>query len=339
MNGRKSIESILAGHPSDRIPVLPIVHSALAHIEGVPLGRYFTDPEVMAHIAIRSAQRFGLDGVQLTLGVVAEPEALGAKVEFSTEAPPALREKLLVDLNRLDDLRGKDITTGGRLPMFQQAVAQVVEEIGDQTFVVSTLRGPLNIAAQLRGVEQILVDMIDNPEEALKILEFTTNLAVQVAQAALGSGAHAVMFGEATCSPNFISPRMYRAFIHPLHTRMIQQVKSMGWKTAGLHVCGNIQPIFEDLIGTGVDLLDVDYQVKAREAMTLNRGRVTLRGNLDPSSVFFLSDEKQVHHQTSLLCEEVHSNRWILSSGCDIPPGTTAENMAAFVQAASRPTS
>lgn len=337
MTGRERVTAVLSGEPTLHPPVLPIAHSALARIAGVSMGTYFTDPKTMAEVTINSVRRFGLDGVQLTLGVVAEPEALGARVERPEGGPPVLKEQLLADLSHLEELRGKSIAQGGRLPMFQEAVARVVEEVGEQVFVISTLRGPLNIAAQLRGVEQILIDMIENPEDAQRILEFTTDLAVQVACSSLASGAHAVMFGEATCSPNFISPVMYRRFVQPLHTQMISRVKELGWQFAGLHVCGNIKPILEDLIGTGATLLDVDYQVSAAEAVRLAGGRVALRGNLDPSAHFFLGTADQVHEQTTLLKNEVAGSRWILSSGCDIPPGTPAENLEAFVKAASFP--
>ncbi len=334
MTGREQVTAVLSGELASKLPILPIVHTALARIANVSLGKYFNDADVMADVTIRSAKRFGLDGVQLTLGVVAEPEALGAYVEKPKDGAPVLKEILLQDLSRLDELRGGPISRGGRLPMYHAAIAKVVREIGDRVFVISTLRGPLNIAAQLRGVEQILIDMIERPEEALRILEFTTVLAVQVSQASLESGAHGLMFGEATCSPNFISPAMYRRFVQPLHTRLMDRVKEMGWRYAGLHVCGNIKPILEDLIATGAVLLDVDYQVNAAEAATLAHRRVALRGNLDPSSLFYLGTQDQVFEKTAALCEEVSDTRWILSSGCDIPPGTPAENIEAFVSAA-----
>jgi MtaA/CmuA family methyltransferase len=291
----------------------------------------------MARVAVQSAERFGLDGVQLTLGVVAEPEALGARVEKPADGAPLLKEHLLADLSSIDDLRGRPVSQGGRLPMYQEAVAKVVREAGGHLFVISTLRGPLNIAAQLRGVEQILIDMIERPEDAQRLLEFTTDVAIEVSQASLASGADAVMFGEATCSPNFISPTMYRRFVRPLHTQLVSRVKEMGWECAGLHVCGNIKPILEDLISTGADLLDVDYQVDATEATALAGGRVTLRGNLDPSSLFFLGTADQVRERTASLSRTVSGKRWILSSGCDIPPGTSAENMLSFVEGARFP--
>ncbi len=334
MTGKERVTAVLSGAGVDHPPVLPIVHTALARIFNVSLGQYFTDPGAMARVTIESAGRFGLDGVQLTLGVVAEPEALGATMEKPQDSAPILKERLLADLSRLDDLRGRCVSQGGRLPMYQAAVGKVVREVGDRVFIISTLRGPLNIAAQLRGVEQILIDMIENPADALRILEFTTEVAVQVSQASLQSGAHALMFGEATCSPNFISPAMYRRFVQPLHTQLMSRVKEMGWQYAGLHVCGNITPILEDLIATGAGLLDVDYQVDAIKAVDMARGRVALRGNLDPSSLFYLGTADEVHKQTTALCNVVKGSRWILSSGCDIPAGTPAENIEALVRAA-----
>ncbi len=334
MTGKERVTAVLCGDAVTKPPVLPIVHTALARIANVSLGQYFNDADAMADVTVQSAERFGLDGVQLTLGVVAEPEALGAYVEKPKDGAPVLKEYLLHDLSHLNDLRGRPVSQGGRLPMYHAAVAKVVSEIGDRVFVISTLRGPLNIAAQLRGVEQILIDMIERPEDALRILEFTTEIAVQVSQASLESGAHAVMFGEATCSPNFISPAMYRRFVQPLHTQLMSRVKEMGWRYAGLHVCGNIRPILEDLIATGAGLVDVDYQVDASEAVALANGRVALRGNLDPSSLFYLGTAEEVSQRTKTLCKDVSGTRWIMSSGCDIPPGTPAENIVAFVSTA-----
>ena len=106
----------------------------------------------------------------------------------------------------------------------------------------------------------------------------------------------------------------------------------MGWRFVGLHVCGNIVPIMSDMIATGVDFLDVDYQVQAAEAIALGADRVALRGNLDPSSVFRFGTVDQVRRQTEALCWATRGARWVMSSGCDIPPRTPAENIAAFVE-------
>lgn len=334
MTGKESIIRVLSGEPAERPPVMPIVHTALTRYADVSLGRYFTDADVMADVIVRGYERFGFDGVQLTLGVAGEVEALGARVDQPPDAGPIVRQHLLAGGASLDDLRRIDPASGGRMPMYQAAVRQVADRIGRHAFVLSTLRGPLNIASQLCGVENILIDMLERPDYAREILEFTTDVAIAVSRGSLASGADGLVFGEATCSPNFISPAMYLQQVQPCHVRLIAAVKTMGWRFAGLHVCGGITPILDGLIATGVDFLDVDYQVPVDEAVRLVAGRVAMRGNLNPSALLFLGTPDEVRRETAAVCRAAAGSRWILSSGCDIPPGTPAANLAALVETA-----
>jgi MtaA/CmuA family methyltransferase len=331
MTGKQRITGVLTGQTTDRPAVMPIVHTALARLQGVPLGKYFTDAHTMASVIVNGCREFGFDGVQLTMGVSGEAEALGALVEQPADGAPLIKQHPLKDASRLDSLRTMDAATGGRMPMYHAAVAEVVREIGDEAFVVSTLRGPLNTASQLRGVEDMLVDMIEDPPAVERVLDFATDVAVRCSRASLDAGAHGVMFGEATCSPNFISPAMYRRFVQPRHVRLVAALRAMGWRCVGLHVCGNILPILDDLIATGADLLDIDYQVPAVRAIEQAAGRVTLRGNLDPVSLLLNASPERVRSKTLELSAQAAGARWIISTGCDIPPGTPRANLAALV--------
>ena len=333
MTGRQRIVKVLAGRPVDRPPVLPMIHAGLAGHFNVSLGRFFTRPEVMARVMIEGYRRFRFDGVQLSLGVTGEAEALGAAVEQPPDAAPVLKQHLLADPADLDALRSRYPAAAGRMPLFFAAVDEVVREIGQEAFVLATLRGPLLIASQLRGVEDVLIDMIERPRVVGQILEFAAEVASKLAQVLLGTGAHGLLLGEATCSPNFISPAMYRQLVLSHHSRLVGRLKQMGWPCVGLHVCGNITPIVEDMISTGIDFMDVDYQVPADRAIALAQHRVALRGNLDPSSVLRFGTVDEVRSQTRAVCRSAGQARWIMSSGCDIPPDTPAENLAAFVDA------
>ena len=334
MTGHDRVMGVLEGRGADRAPLLPILHSGLAGLCGVRLGEYFTDAATMARVAVEGCRRFGFDGVQLSLGVTGEAESLGAKVDQPPDGGPVLRQHLLADLSNLDKLRPRDAACRGRMPLFLDALKRIRSEAGSTLFLLATLRGPLNITAQLRGIEDTLVDMIERPDRISRVLDFAVDVAIAASQATLSASADGVIFGEATCSPNFISPDFYRRLVLPHHVRLVQALRSMGWKVIGFHVCGNILPIVDDLISTGADLIDVDYQVPAGRAIELAGGRVTLRGNLDPSSVFRFGDAAKVRAQTRELCRVVSDARWILSGGCDIPPGTPAENLQAFAETA-----
>jgi len=281
---------------------------------------------------IQGYDKFGFDGVQLSLGVTGEAEALGARVEQPTDGAPFLKECLLADLGNLDNVRRQDPTAGGRMPLFFDAVARVVKEIGQEAFILATLRGPLLIASQLRGLEQILIDMIERPEELGNMLDFASEVLLKLSRWLSASGAHGLLIGEAPCSPNFISPRMYRELVLPYHHKVLAELKKMHWRTVGMHICGNTTAIIEDIISTGADFMDIDYQVHVQKAVELVHGRIALRGNLDPSSVFRFGTSEYVRSETAAVCSFAREARWIMSSGCDIPPDTPSENIAAFVE-------
>lgn len=335
MNGKERTLAVLAGEAADRPPVLPIIHSAYARLAGVPLGRYYSDAETMAEVIAGGCRRYGFDGVQLSMGVTGEAEALGAKVEQPPDGSPLLKEHPLKGVNDFTALDPVAAGRCGRMPMYFNAVRGVADRIGRESFILSTLRGPLNIASQLRGVEEMLMDLIDEPEAACRFLDFTTQVAIEVSRASIGTGADALLFGEATCSPNFISPDMYREFVQPRHARLIAEIKSMGWRFAGFHICGDIRPIFGDIIGTGAAFLDIDYQVPATEAIALSSGRIAMRGNLDPSGTFLRGSPDEIRSRTTELRAAATGRRWMLASGCDISPGVPEANLAAFAEAAT----
>jgi uroporphyrinogen decarboxylase len=345
MTGRASVLAALGGQPQDRLPCLPILHSGLPSLFGVPMGAFFTSATQMAEVTINGYRTFGYDGVQLSLGVTGEVEALGASVDQPDDGAPILRQYLLPDLTdarALEALRsraGRLPEDSGRLPLFFDAVARTVDAIGAEAFVLATLRGPLLLASQLCGVEPLLISLVTYPDAVTRVLEFTADLACRLGVRLLESGADGLILGEATCSPNFISPQLYRGLVQPHHERLVSKLKAAGWTTVGLHICGNVAPIFEDVIRTGVTWMDIDHQVPAEGALALARGRITLRGNLDPSSVFRFGTPAEVDAAVTALLAALDTGeekglpgRWIAGSGCDIPPGTPAENIRAFVE-------
>jgi len=331
----------------DRLPTMPILHSGLPPIFGVPMASFLTSAETMADVIVRGFRTFGYDGVQLSLGVTGEAEALGATMEQPTDGAPILRQCLLPDLadvRALEALRDHAAhhppSAGGRMPLYYEAVARTREATGDEAFVLAMLRGPLLTASQLCGVESLLLAMITAPEAVVQVLEFTSDVALQLGKWLLDSGAHGLILGEATCSPNFISPKHYRRLVHTQHRALIQGLRQAGWQHVGLHICGNVALIMDDIVSTGATFMDVDYQVPAAKAIDLADNRIALRGNLDPSSLFRFGSPDDVRRETTALIENLAGtatngpNSWILSSGCDIPPGTPAENISAFVEAA-----
>jgi uroporphyrinogen decarboxylase len=61
-------------------------------------------------------------------------------------------------------------------------------------------------------------------------------------------------------------------------------------------------------------------------------------GNLDPTEVFLRGNPATVEAASKqLISEMADCKRFIISSGCDVPPGASLENLSAFEKAVCLP--
>ncbi len=316
------------------VPVVPILHTMAARLLGVPIGRYASDAGIMARAIIAAWERFGYDGVQLSLGVAAEAEAFGAATTQPDDGLPAVTRPLLLDPADLASLRLPDVELAGRLPLFVEAVQRVAQALGREVWVVATIRGPLLMATQLRGVEQFLIDLLERPAWCAELLAFTGQVGALCGKALVAAGAHAIAIGEATSSPDFIAPRLYRQQILVHQARLVQALHAAGAEATVMHVCGHALPLVADIAATGCDVMDIDSAVDPGEALAVS-GRMVLRGNVDPVGVLLYGTPTLVEERArAALAAAQGTGRFILGSGCDVPPDTPPENIAALVRAA-----
>jgi uroporphyrinogen-III decarboxylase len=105
-----------------------------------------------------------------------------------------------------------------------------------------------------------------------------------------------------------------------------------------IHICGRTEPILDDMLRTGADGLDLDYQTDARVAHQKMKDRTVFIGNLDPSEVIARGTPQAVEEQSRDLLEVfADTPRFILNAGCAIPASTPPENIRAMIRAARQP--
>jgi uroporphyrinogen decarboxylase len=300
-------------------------------VAGETVRRFATDPDVMARCVLAAYERFGYDGIEIGVDAVIEAEALGSEVAYPENEPPHVIRPLLGDGKKGLTLLKKpaDPKRAGRMPFVIAATKKVRERIGNEAYVQSIVMGPMNIASQLRGVENLILDILEDPDFVRELLSFTLRQSIEYARALLAAGATGLDIGEAFCSLNLISPQIYRTFALELHRALIDDIHDQGG-FAELHVCGNTTEIIEDLKSTGADYLDIDWPVDIGRVVSL----VPCRGNLDPSRILLLGDRALVLEEASrVIAKAAPSRGLILGSGCEIAPNTPLENIAAMVDA------
>jgi uroporphyrinogen decarboxylase len=135
--------------------------------------------------------------------------------------------------------------------------------------------------------DNYLMAMAMYPEKVIELSERLTGIYLAKLEkwlGACGKYIDIILFGDDFGSNNapLISPEMYRTYYKPFHTKMWKRVKELADVKIQLHSCGSIEPLLEDLIEAGLDMVN-PVQISANgmsatELETKYRGRITFWG-------------------------------------------------------------
>jgi MtaA/CmuA family methyltransferase len=210
------------------------------------------------------------------------------------------------------------------------AIRHFREQVGGEIPIMGWVEGALAEAADLRGVNEIMMDLYLNTGWLEEVLEKCVEVEIAFAKAQIEAGADIIGLGDAVASQ--ISPDMYRQFALPYERRIFAAVHDMG-ALARLHICGNTTHLLADMAQSGADIIDLDWMVDFGQAAEMygDDGPV-LCGNFDPVAVMLQGTPEQVREAT-LACLKSGGPRCISAAGCEIPDGTPYDNLMAQAQA------
>jgi uroporphyrinogen decarboxylase len=117
----------------------------------------------------------------------------------------------------------------------------------------------LETAYELRGLERLMMDLVEQPEFAAALFEKLAERRRFQARRFAEAGADILRIGDdiATQRGLLISPALYRKFIKPLHASVIQAARRVRPKMHVLyHSDGNLTPLLPDLIEIGVTAIN-----------------------------------------------------------------------------------
>ncbi|MGB8215268.1 MAG: uroporphyrinogen decarboxylase family protein [Anaerolineales bacterium] len=328
MNSLQRLNALLQGHPVDRVPNFDIFMTRAAHHIGAPLSTYYLDQRVLCQANLAVWQDFGLDILQAISDPYREAADIGLEVEFPTDGLPLSRKPLLLEPQDLGGLRFPLKDFGRRMTDRLEGVRNLRARGGEEVPVMGWVEGALAEACDLRGMNNVMMDLYRRPAWLKELLEACTQVAIAFACAQIEAGAHLVGLGDAVASQ--VSPRMYREFALPYEQRIFAAIRARGG-VGRLHICGNTTHLLKDMAQSGAEIVDIDWMVDMRQAVADLPGRLVC-GNLDPVAVFLQGSPEQVRLGVRANAEAARPH-WISAAGCEIPDGTPAENLHAQGQA------
>ena len=328
MNGRERVEAFFERKAVDRLPVMPVVMMYCADHIGVKYGEYVKDHEVLAEAQIQTALALDLDIVSNMSDPAREAADCGAQVQFYEDQPAAIIESdaLLRDKSQLTQLNLPDPMGGGRMHSAVKALELMNQRVGTEKALMGWVEGPCAEAADLRGINQLMLDFYDDPTFVSRLFEFVLELALRYARVQVEAGADIIGIGDAAAS--LIGPKFYEEFVWPYEKRLVDGIHDMGARVR-LHICGNTNPIVEGMGRLGCAIVDLDYFTsvdRARKAMGPDQ---VLLGNIDP--VRALRNGTPLEIAAAIRqCHRDAGDRYIVGAGCEVPRDTPLENVEAM---------
>lgn len=328
MNSRELILAHLAGQPVERLPLMPITMQFACDLIGSKYRDYETDYRVLVEGQLRVAEQFGLDYVNTMSDPAREAADCGAAVAYFENSPAAIHEDqaLLADKAGLVSLRIPDPLGGGRMHNGVQAVALLKERVRGEKLVEGWIEGPCAEAADLRGLNPLMLDFHDDPQFVLDLFAFTVELGLRFARAQVAAGAEVIGVGDAAAS--LVGPRIYEEFVWPYERKLVEGVHALGAQVR-LHICGNTRFALGGMGRLGCAIVDLDSLSPLAEARTRMGPDQVLLGNLNPVTGLRGGDPGSVFQGVSE-CHRAAGRRFIVGAGCEIPRDTPPENVRAL---------
>jgi uroporphyrinogen decarboxylase len=336
MNGFERINAALAGRPADKTPIMLHNFMMAAHEAGATMEQYRNDPKVIAEAFIRSVEKYAYDGVMVDVDTVTLAGAAGVPVDFPVNEPARTSHGNLETLEDVINLKPVNVEEYSHIRVWLEAVRLLKEYFKDDIYLRGNCdQAPFSLASMMRGSQNWMIDLITADEEMIfRLLEYCTEISCQFIRLMSQTGCHMVSNGDSLSGPSMISPEMYEKFALPFEKRIVDAAHTTGLPYA-LHICGNTGAILDNMLLTGADAFELDYQTDTGKVYELYHDRVTFIGNIDPSGVLALGTTDHVRQKTLELLEAYSgSNRFILNAGCAIPADTPPENLMAMIDVA-----
>ncbi len=255
-----------------------------------------------------------------------EAEAFGCPIQYSADEVPTVTGAILHDLEQVEALPLPSPETG-RTAAYLEAARRAAALIEDRPLFGGMI-GPYSLAVRLRDMSQLMLDLMLQPERVHALLEHVTRFLIAYARGFRAAGANGLVIAEPAAG--LLSPAHCDEFSSAYVRRIVAAVQDEEFLVV-LHNCGRTRELVPSLVSTGAGMLHFGNAVDMLDILPQVPRDVLAAGNIDPSSVFRHGKPEQVRSATlALLRRTADYPNFVLSSGCDVPPGTPLQNIDAF---------
>lgn len=324
-------QDALKREPKDRVPIFPMIAAwAAANFSDSEPAKLARTPQRVVDAQIMAMEAVGYDAFYAYADPLYIPQAFGCNVRFLQTGP--LADPLSLPVTSLEDLDKLPVPN----PRKEERLAGTLEIIrGLSAYgagnipVLGLFEGPLTTACRIFEAEQMMRMIYKNPQVLETLLDRVTAFLIEFSRALIENGANVIFLPEPTASAAMISPTAFRKFVLP----RLQTITGQLSVPCILHICGDTSPVLDSLGQTGADVISLDQCMNLAKSRSTLPGTV-LGGNVDPINSLLIGGREQIAEDTVNCLRTAGTHRFVLMSGCGVPPGAPVENVIAMVETA-----
>ncbi len=265
----------------------------------------------------------------IMMDLTVEAEAFGCEINFSEDEVPNVATRIVYDEKSINELTVPSLQNG-RVPEYLKAAKLAAENIKSKPVFAGCI-GPISLAGRLFDMSEMMTSLYIEPDLVKLLLRKCTDFLLQYVNEFKKVGASGIIMAEPAAG--LLSGDMCDEFSSNYIKEIVDEVQDDNFLFI-LHNCGNTGQATNSMVSTGAKALHFGNKIDVTNALAEVPDEIIVLGNLDPVGVFKMADQQFVYNETLKLLEKTSSHKnFIISSGCDLPPGVPLENVNAFYKA------
>ena len=333
MTSVERVRRAVRGEPVDRLPAQPMVMMMAAKHAGISFNDYTRDGRLMAEAQLKFVSDYGLDCLLTCSDPAREVIDIAGdgSVDWFADQGPAINEAraALADPQTLKTFRIPDPLGGGRMHDRVKSIELMRQTAGPGMSIVGWVEGPLALAAELRGLNAIMLDFGDDPAFVHDLLAFCADVAIAYAPAQIAAGADTI--GMSDAAAGLIGPTLYEEFVWPQQKRVFDFLAHEHPDVLRRqHMCGRTDTLFPAMARLSVDIYEIDFPADLALARRALGPTATLAGNVSTITDLLEGTPERVY-EACRRCHETCGPHYIVGAGCEVSPLTPPENLRAMM--------
>lgn len=284
--------------------------------------------ELQAKCMESIAKKYDMGMTVSLMDLSVEAEAFGSPVHYSEDDVPTVHDVLIHDEDEADALEVPQVGAG-RTGECVEGIRKACELITDRP-VFAGIIGPYSLAGRLLDMTEIMILCYEEPELVETVLEKVTEFLCEYAKAFKAAGANGVVMAEPAAG--LLSPNLINEFSTPYVNKIREAVEDDEFMVI-YHNCGNVEPLMKQMNEIDAQAYSFGNAIDIEKALEVIPQDRLVIGNIDPAGVLRNGTPEMIREETRKLLERCSKYpNFIISSGCDIPPMTSFENLDAFFE-------